>query len=251
MRGVAFDAESMIQITGLRERIVHISVLRMDAAGSRKYLINFLCAAHDDWAAAVEKSCAELKVTLGIIDVGSSNKSQILLGAGGNGRAYRLTEDGALKVSVGRRMEREHAQMLAAHERCPELVVKPLQYYEQLGEDGKVQFSAYTMEECGQAVTRPFSSDKLKSLATALHGLHKAGVIHGDPRVENIVSVGSALKWIDFYDSFISLGTNFTMQEDVNTFVRSVCGDDRLISLEALSSYAENRTIDALMSLMG
>lgn len=198
MRGVVFDAEKMMLITGLRDEINHVIVLRMAAAGSREYLFDFLSKEHDEWAAAVRISCWELRVILGGINAGSIAESQILLGAGGFGRAYRL-EVGALKISLGRSMGKEYELMQNAYSQCPDYVVQPLEYHEQTDNNGNVLFSAYTMADCGQAVDRPVTRARMQSLANALCCLHKAGLAHGDARLENIVMVNSSLKWIDFF----------------------------------------------------
>jgi hypothetical protein len=244
MRGVAFDAEKMMLITGLRNKIHHAIVLRMAGAGSRQILVDFLRNEHDEWAAAVRKCCTTLEISLGIINVDLILESQILLGAGGHGRAYRL-EEGALKISLGRSMNKEYELMLGAYSRCPSIVVKPLRYYEQTKEDGTVLFSAYTMEDCGQPVENPTQ----QSLATALFYLHDAGLVHGDARLENIVKVGSSLKWIDFYESFSSSAES-GRRHDVNTLVRSVCGEGVDISISDVNAYAKECTFDKLKSLM-
>ena len=251
MRGVVFDAEKMMLITGLRDEINHASVLRMAAAGSRKYLFEFLSKEHDEWAAAVRISCQELRVVLGGINAGSISESQILLGAGGFGRAYRL-EVGALKISLGRSMGKEHELMRKAYSQCPDYVVQPLEYHEQTDSNGNVLFSAYTMADCGQAVDRPVKRAEMQSLANALCCLHKAGLVHGDARLENIVMVDSSLKWIDFYKSYSSnSGTNkAARRNDVNTLLRSVFGQGVDISISDVNKYLEECTPEALKSLM-
>jgi tRNA A-37 threonylcarbamoyl transferase component Bud32 len=252
IRGVAFDAEKMMLITGLGDKIHHVVVLRMAAAGSRQHLVEFLCKEHDEWAAPVKRSCTALEVSLGRINLDSNLESQILLGAGGYGRAYRL-EEGALKISLGRSMGKEYELMQKAYEWCPDIVVRPLRYHEETGEDGEVLFSAYTMADCGEAVARPSveSVAMRKSLATALFRLHAAGLVHGDPRVENIVMMGTSLKWIDFYESFIcSEETKTARRKDVFTLLRSVLGEDADISTSKVNAYVEDCTLDALKSLM-
>jgi hypothetical protein len=252
MRGVVFDAEKMMLITGLRDKIHHATVLRMAAAGSREYLFDFLRAEHDEWAAAVRTSCLNLDVVLGGINVDDSiSESQILLGAGGYGRAYRL-EGGALKISLCRSMEREYELMRNAYGRCAEYVVQPLKYYEQTGDDGNVLFSAYTMADCGQAIDRPVKRAMWQSLATALFCLHDVNLVHGDARLENIVMVGSSLKWIDFYKSFDSNDETHktARRKDVYTLLRSAFGEGVETSLSDVNDYVENCTADALTSLV-
>jgi len=254
MRGVVFDAQSMMLITGVRQTITSLTTLQMDAAGSRKLLVDFLCRASDPWAAAVKGACDALNVTLGDIAVGSQDSaSQVLLGAGAFGRAYRLKGDEVLKVSIAMSMDKEFSLMKDAHELCSQLVVKPLRYHEHLGQDGEVVYSAYILAECGQAVPRPVPDATTKrALATALLGLHTNGVIHGDPRLENIVMIGTisapVFKWIDFHEGYITTGgtTSGTKLADVNTFVRSVCP-----SHAPVHSYDQARTVDELVALMG
>ena len=250
MRGVVFDAEKMMLITGLRDRICSATVLKLAAAGSREYLIDFLRQEHDEWAAAVRVSCLKLEVALGGINVDLVSQSQILLGAGGYGRAYRL-EGGALKISLGRSMEKEYGLMGHAYLLCPDYVVQPLKYHEQIGDDGNVLFSAYTMADCGRAVDRPVNRAMWDSLTNALFRLHEASLVHGDARLENIVMLDNSLKWIDFYDSFSSANeTNKTARRtDVNALLRSVFGQDVDISISDVNVYLEKCTPDSLKSL--
>jgi tRNA A-37 threonylcarbamoyl transferase component Bud32 len=153
-------------------------------------------------------------------------------------------------------MSKEYELMHEAYERCPDIVVWPLRYHEETGEDGEVLFSAYTMADCGAAVARPLSEILQESLATALFRLHAAGLVHGDPRVENIVMMGTSLKWIDFYDSFICFEeTKSARRKDVFTLLRSVLGEDAdILTSKVLTSkvnaYVEDCTLDALKSLM-
>lgn len=222
IRGVAFDAERMMLIYGLDNVIQKVVVLRMAEGGSRQYLVNFLSQRCDVWADAVRASCMEFGVSLGEIEI----DSPILLGAGGYGRAYRLERGGALKISMGRAMFGEYGHMHTAHEKCPDIVVSPQRYYQKNGEDGKVLFSAYLMADCGKPVASPISNAMQTLLATALGRLHKAGVFHGDPRVENIVKVGESLKWIDFFEGGNMIGdTNEAARDvDVRKLIRSVFG---------------------------
>ena len=253
MRGVAFDAEKMMLVTGLDNKIYHATVLRMAAAGSRQHLIDFLRNGHDDWAVAVRASCAALGVSLGEINVDLPSESQILLGAGGYGRAYRLQKGSALKISLDRSMDKEYELMCIAYTQCPNFVVQPLQYHEEIGEDGQTLFSAYTMRNCGLAVARPVKRDMLAYLAEALVSLHKSDLVHGDARLENIVMVGSLFKWIDFYGSYsISEGTSTARRIDVFTLVKSVFGADVNITsiIDDINSYVEECSVEALVSLM-
>ena len=49
-------------------------------------------------------------------------------------------------------------------------------------------FGAYVMDEVGTAV-ETFSVEQKRALFAGLHGIHIRGVIHGDARVQNAISL--------------------------------------------------------------
>jgi len=193
VRGVLFDYERIRYITGHANTsiIYHVTEDRLDAAGSFDRLVEFLCAS-DEWGAAVRQACARLSVELAEINVESS----LLLGAGAFGRVYALSDGRVLKVSLQNSMEVETERMRKAFEKCPTIVV-PVCADSYIN---TTEYSAYILEERGLPLPR--TSESIENVGALLAQLHTAKVIHGDPRIANVIIVDKTYKWIDFRDSY-------------------------------------------------
>ena len=169
---------------------------------------------------ALQASCEAMSV----IPCTPQVNSPCLLGAGGSGVVFRVTptvadligtrgstrsetvalRSKALKVVVGDtntllRLQQEYALTISART-LSDRVVKVGGII--IG-DG---FGAYLMDEVGSAVETS-SVEQKQALFAGLHGLHIRGVIHGDARVQNAISLSDGIMWIDFTYGLISDGS--------------------------------------------
>lgn len=87
-------------------------------------------------------------------------------------------------------------------------------------------FGAYVMDEVGTAVETS-SVEQKRALFTGLHGLHIRGVVHGDARVQNAISLPDGIiMWIDFASAFISSEVSNLVGHDFRVLFESVFGND-------------------------
>ena len=141
------------------------------------------------------------------------------LGAGAFGFVFRACRhDGkfvALKVVDAnqrddglQRLESEYDIMRSAHEVCPDEVMG-------VEEDGFAVFQndggALVMSEVGEH----YSKLNPQSIVESLKTLHNNGIVHGDARLENVVSVDNKPVWIDFAGATYSPAIPMKMKKDV------------------------------------
>lgn len=97
--------------------------------------------------------------------------------------------------------------MLRAHEVCPHEVMG-------VEEDGFAVFhddgGALVMSEVGEH----YSKLNPQSIVESLKTLHNNGIVHGDARLENVVSVDNKPVWIDFAGATYSPAVPMKMKKD-------------------------------------
>lgn len=141
------------------------------------------------------------------------------LGAGAFGFVFRACRrDGrfvALKVVDAsqrdgglQRLQSEYEIMREAHEVCPHEVMG-------VEEDGFAIFHDYgggalVMSEVGEHYAKLNPQSIVESLKT----LHNNGIVHGDARLENVVSVDNKPVWIDFAGATYSPAIPMKMKKD-------------------------------------
>ena len=81
-------------------------------------------------------------------------------------------------------------------------------------------YGAFLLSEVGKSVKISLSNSR--PVVKALVALHEKGIIHGDPRVYNIVRIGETLKWIDFREyRSDDAATASLMAKDMQTCIKS------------------------------
>ena len=167
---------------------------------------------------ALRNSCEALKVVPCLPQI----NLPCILGAGGSGVVFRVTplcqgdentlgrtrsetaaiQQQALKVVVGdtTAIMKEWQAIKEAEARSDRIVSVSSSY---CGD----KFGAYLMNDVGVPVQTSSTLHK-KMLFLSLHNLHKSGVVHGDARHQNAISVSGEIKWIDFAHALISTVTD-------------------------------------------
>lgn len=124
--------------------------------------------------------------------------------------AFHESNTYALKIvgSDPENVEREFEKLTLYHSQCQNLVVAPtLGSFARIGEG-----CYYTMNEIGTG-----ENPSARNVFLLLFQLHYHGIIHGDPRVANVITLSeSALRWIDFRSATVSF------YEDLAILVESV-----------------------------
>jgi len=253
MRGFIFDAEECWLIEAMALKCVRYKRVPWTAGGSLKEIQKFF-PWNQGWH-AIPDMCQKLKVEI--------VQGEPYLGMGARGRVFRVRRtDGhpddhhALKVVQAKDkwcVEKEHARLVQEALRCP-LLVRPTSPLR--GIDG---LFGYTMQPIGQSVRSLWKPELIPRAMSSLCGLHCYHLVHGDPRLENLLSVDSSATpyvWADVVGMTdgISLASQLNYRDDMAVLVRSILRCDDLS--EAMKSFLEQydpqnkATLEALIALV-
>jgi hypothetical protein len=210
---ILFDAKEFWMIEGKSINITKLTKCPWDQPGSLTAFRNFV-KTPDPWMDSVDYLLQNLALQLKTVAI---NESQIL-GAGASGRAFWLEDGRVLKVAVG--PDHDAASLKGEYNILHELQrnVKTRDFiipiveatYQHFNIEG-VSFSGYVLLYKGEKITsscprlthhqvtdnNSTPSELMIKLVTFLHQLHQTGHAHGDPRIDNILSLDGELKFID------------------------------------------------------
>ena len=206
-RLMLFDKQTFWLVESVRGEVASVVTSRWLDHGSKHLLRDFV--RQPALAKLLNDACEHFNLVV---------KSDSFLGAGAFGFVFRAQRvDGAsvaLKVALdthAQRLETEKAKILRAKKECPDEVIG-------LEEDGFHTFeggAALLLTKVGDH----FSKLSPQSIVDSLQRLHDNGIIHGDARLENVVSVDGKPCWIDFADSDLLLDTPLLMQSEMDTLI--------------------------------
>jgi serine/threonine protein kinase len=144
----------------------------------------------------------------------STSRDTPILGAGSYGRAFLLTNGQVLKVAVSAGLKKEYRIIKAIQEnpRTQHFVIPVVVDSWQSFPVDDYEVAGYLLEYAGERIESSCprlncerwtqTPRKLeRRLVKSLLSLHRFGLIHGDPRVDNVLLKGEELKWIDFMPS--------------------------------------------------
>jgi hypothetical protein len=251
LKGVLFDVHEFWMIRSSGNTIVDVVKCKWSQSGSRQLLLDFLRVV-DPWLEAVSALCEKLGVT--VMDLSESEQGQsAFLGAGANGRVFKLNSGAVIKVVVGRKsddVEKEYLLMLQYQNRndIQFLVFPVVENSFHSGVVGSVAFAGYLMTQEGDKITLPLSNALKTELAVSLHGLHSHDVIHGDPRIDNALILGGVLKWIDFRQSEM-VTTKVSRRHDVHILYQSL-GGSVAAAAEEIEAYVNNPSVERLCQVL-
>eukprot|EP00971_Amphidinium_carterae_P265572 5268384-Amphidinium_carterae.1 len=139
------------------------------------------------------------------------SKAEVLgfLGKGGHGRVFHVRqgeEEYAMKVVTNVQKATTEVEMLASCIEQSLPVVTPQGEVQPLGD----AVGYYLMQPVGKQITLKDgmdSSDLIEGIFEALACLHKNNVVHGDPRIQNIIlhEAEGQLLWVDFMQTLKSM----------------------------------------------
>jgi hypothetical protein len=227
VRGMLFGKSQFMLLKVQGQELIERITGMWTEPGSRECITNFFPDL--PWC-GVDEMCEQTGVE---VDESSSDRSTAFLGAGSFGRVLRVrrvnqvTEKLALKVSynnkeleIEHRLLREHAQSCGCH-----LLVQPRSDLLRT-----THLCGYVMTPVGiKSLHRNSLTDKhLKLAVHALFGLHSHSpiVIHGDPRLANIIlRPDGCVSWVDLSKSQWNLdGLTFSISADIDIMIASVLG---------------------------
>ena len=229
-----FDREKFVLFLSKGGEFVSATECGWSTPGSKQLLQEFFDVP-SPLVKALKASCEALSVTPCAPQV----NSPCILGAGGSGVVFRVTpaiadvsgtrgstrsgtaalRSKALKVVVGDsgvvlRLHREWETAKNARSLSDRVVTVGAIFTG----DG---FGAYVMDEVGTAVETS-SVEQKRALFAGLHGIHIRGVVHGDARVQNAISLPDGIMWIDFAHAFISSEVSVLVGNDFCVLFESV-----------------------------
>lgn len=160
------------------------------------------------------------------------------LGNGIDGYVFRVraedsTVDMAMKVRVKKGTKKEFLILQSVSTRIPELTITPTGDCIETELDGGTVIGGYLMKEVGEPAPRK----ERRKILSSLIALHSAGIVHGDPRLSNILKVTERFKFIDF-----------RMSGEGAQFNAASIADDLAIFVE--SAYLWNMSLEQAKQLM-
>jgi hypothetical protein len=233
-RVALFDREKFVLFLSKGGEFVSATECGWRTPGSKQLIQEFFDVP-SPLVRALKASCDGLSV----IPCAPQVNSPCILGAGGSGVVFRVIpvepdltstcgstrsetavlRSKALKVVVGDtgailRLQREWETVKRASGLSDRVVTVGAIFFG----DG---FGAYVMNEVGTAVETS-SVEQKQALFAGLHGLHIRGVVHGDARVPNAISLPDGIMWIDFANAFISGEASVLVANDFCVLFESV-----------------------------
>lgn len=234
---ILFDRRSFWLITSHKAVIVKVQIGMWANNGSKSLFQNFITDNVSPWAARLTLACSCLGVDV--------VEGDAFLGRGAHGRVFKVTrQDGevvALKIvekcSVGRLHQEEKALTSAQH---TGLTTRPVENLIETPES-----AALLLSPVGKPLSRPSTRQEVRSLFGLLWQLHANGLVHGDPRVPNVILHGENLLWIDLVEVMEASST--LKRFDAEILTRSILSvsrtgvlDQTLVQL--IDEYSERAT---------
>jgi hypothetical protein len=230
VRGMLFGISEFMLVKVQGQELVERIVGTWTEPGSKACIAEFFPDL--PWC-GVDEICEQAGVE---VDESSSDRSTAFLGAGSFGRVLRVrhvnqdTEKLALKVSLltsSQELEIEHSLLSEHAQHCEcTLLVRPQSSLLQTN-----RLCGYVMSPVGvKSLHRSSLTDEhLKLAVHALFGLHSHNpvVIHGDPRLANIIlRSDGCVSWVDLSQSrWKSGGLTFSISADIRILIESVLGE--------------------------
>ncbi|KAJ8562040.1 hypothetical protein ON010_g7639 [Phytophthora cinnamomi] len=238
---ILFDRRSFWLIKSHRSVVVTVQKAMWANIGSKALFQNFITDNVSPWVKHLTIAC----LCLGVDVV----EGDAFLGRGAHGRVFKVSrQDGktfALKIvdkcSVGRLYQEEKALSSAQHTGLTtSLVGKLIETPES---------AALLLSPVGKPLPRPRTQQEVRSLFGLLWQLHANDLVHGDPRVPNVILHGEKLLWIDLVEVMEASST--LKRFDAEILTRSTLSVSRKIVLDPalvqlIDNYGERATRENL-----
>ena len=212
--------------------------------GSKSVFLDFILENKSPWISLLTDACIAMDAK--VIEGNS------YLGRGAFGRVFRVTKGAevfALKIvekrSIGCLEQEVYALQSADH---TGLTVRCVERVKNIPNG-----AAILLSPVGKPLALPLTEHDVSILFDLLWQLHLADLIHGDPRVPNVILVGETYIWIDLVEP--QKADPFLRYFDVELLTRSILSTKNLDEelSKATEEYGDNsirETLDKLVKIV-
>jgi tRNA A-37 threonylcarbamoyl transferase component Bud32 len=219
---ILFDRRSFWLIKSHKSVVVKVVTATWANNGSKPLFQNFITANKSPWITRLADACNSLNVDV--------VEGDAFLGRGAYGRVFKVMRDEeevlALKIvekgSTGRLYDEEEALKQAHHTGLTiSLIGKTIEL---------PNGAALLLSPVGKPLPRPTTMCEVANLFGLLWQLHVKDLVHGDPRVPNVILNGEEPLWIDLVE--VRKATCALRSLDAEILTRSILNVPRKVSLD-------------------
>ncbi|RHZ31738.1 hypothetical protein DYB37_012372 [Aphanomyces astaci] len=197
---VLFDLRSFWLITSLKTVILRVEKAHWVDGGSKALFESFVSDHTSPWVRLLTRACSALGVD--VVEGGA------FLGRGAHGRVFKVERKADKKVLALKLVDSSSKTALFREELA--LTNAELTCLTARLEHGFVEFpggAALLVTPVGAPLPRPTTLQEVVNLFDLLRQLHEKNIIHGDPRVPNVIVVKDndkdKLLWIDLVEAVV------------------------------------------------
>ncbi|KUF89292.1 hypothetical protein AM588_10008262 [Phytophthora nicotianae] len=233
---ILFDRRSFWLIKSHKSVVVKVQIAKWTNNGSKSLFRNFITDNVSPWVSLLTLACSCLGVDV--------VEGDAFLGRGAHGRVFKVIrregEVFALKLvekcSVGHLYQEKKALTRAQRTGLTTSLV---------GEVITPEGAALLLSPVGEPLPRPRTQQEVRSLFELLWQLHANNLVHGDPRVPNVILHGGKRLWIDLVEVMEASST--LKRVDAEILTRSTLNVSRTIVLDPalvqlIDKYGERAT---------
>jgi tRNA A-37 threonylcarbamoyl transferase component Bud32 len=242
---ILFDPKSFWLIKSHTGTITKVVKSKWVHKGSQLLFRNFFGDNKSPWIERLSNACKAFDVHV--------EEGNAFLGRGTYGRVFRVKRENivyALKIvepEFAKRLSREENALKKA--KNTGLTIKSID--ECFFDDGIC--AALLLSPVGEPLPPPKTQHDVSQFYTMLHKLHQYNMVHGDPRIPNIICFGEKLFWIDLAEladaNFVFRKTDFViLTQSILSIPYKYTMDSDV--MELITMHARSKTLDTLKLLI-
>ncbi|RQM09283.1 hypothetical protein DD237_003546 [Peronospora effusa] len=185
---ILFDRQSFWLIKSYKTVVCSVQKAKWITKGSKSLFQNFISKNTSPWVAYLTNACIALSVDV--------VEGDAFLGRGSYGRVFKVIGQDenifALKILTDFQLfRRERKALIEAEHTGLTIRLVSREYIE------TIEGWALLMYPVGKPLPRPETREEVRSLFQLLWQLHAKNLVHGDPRVPNVILTEEKALWID------------------------------------------------------
>ena len=199
--GIVFNASDFVYMESSSGEVSCIEWGLFADPGSLDYIFNKILSVNLPHIRIFDRALKEAVASIPLEPISVTS----LLGNGRFGNVYSCVDKNGTKCAIKliqlneyislEDVRKEHAKLTAVYSVAPDLTLKTrgdLMHFRDV--DSDIEICAYIIEGVGSTAKNRDAA----RVGKALCNLHAVGIIHGDPRLENVIILDNELRWIDF-----------------------------------------------------